>query len=467
MDRFYEMADMFLFPSLNECNPIVLKEAIGYRLPILTLGRDSYAAHYDRAHNINFLYGNSPHGDADMIERILSFEEAATTTYKMIEDMTEVYSHRLKQIDNVRKPEIVEEIFIDFVNGARVRIESAIPERNYRIFFMNTNNMRDMEIKNIDSEDNVAYIERPYYTSWHVAIQKEVNREMYAHLFNATGKKVYIAFDSRALGDTLAWIPYVEEFRRQHDCNVVCSTYWNSLLESTYSHIEFVEPNTEMDGLYAMYTIGVNKGVSDWRSISLQQVASEALGLDDQEIRPDLKINAEPLSRKKYVCIAEHSTAQAKYWNNPTGWQEVVNHLHTLGYDVVSMSKERTNLNGVIQFENHDIVEVAKCIKGCDFFIGLSSGLSWLAWALGKEVIMISGLTIPDFEFQLNNYRVYPKGKICKGCFNDLKVEPFDINNWNWCPRKKKMELFECSVSIKSKDVIKKIEKILQKNGTF
>ena len=34
-----------------------------------------------------------------------------------------------------------------------------------------------------------------------------------------------------------------------------------------------------------------------------------------------------------------------------------------------------------------------------DFFIGMSSGLSWLAWACNTKVVMISGVTIKENEF--------------------------------------------------------------------
>ena len=38
----------------------------------------------------------------------------------------------------------------------------------------------------------------------------------------------------------------------------------------------------------------------------------------------------------KYVCISVQSTAQAKYWNYPNGWDEVVKYIKTnLGYSVV------------------------------------------------------------------------------------------------------------------------------------
>ena len=41
------------------------------------------------------------------------------------------------------------------------------------------------------------------------------------------------------------------------------------------------------------------------------------------------------IPNKKYVCISTSSTAGLKHWQNETGWQEVVNHLNDLGYEVV------------------------------------------------------------------------------------------------------------------------------------
>ena len=45
------------------------------------------------------------------------------------------------------------------------------------------------------------------------------------------------------------------------------------------------------------------------------------------------------------------------------------------------------------------LAERARWLKHADFFVGLSSGLSWLAWAAGTPVVMISGFTHPLNEF--------------------------------------------------------------------
>jgi len=50
-------------------------------------------------------------------------------------------------------------------------------------------------------------------------------------------KRVYIALDSKALGDSLAWFPYLEEFRKQHQCELIVSTFMNDMFVGQYSEI--------------------------------------------------------------------------------------------------------------------------------------------------------------------------------------------------------------------------------------
>ncbi len=53
-------------------------------------------------------------------------------------------------------------------------------------------------------------------------------------------KKVLISFESNSLGDTLAWVPYCEEFRKKHNCEVLVSTFWNHFFEETYPNLNFI-----------------------------------------------------------------------------------------------------------------------------------------------------------------------------------------------------------------------------------
>lgn len=108
--------------------------------------------------------------------------------------------------------------------------------------------------------------------------------------------KVLINFDSKSLGDNIAWMPYAEEFRKKHNCKVVLSTFWNHLFEKEYPEIEFISPGTVVYNINGQYNIGwyfpwdTNKNPNDFRTISLQQTASDILGLEYKEIKPKITI---------------------------------------------------------------------------------------------------------------------------------------------------------------------------------
>ena len=49
-----------------------------------------------------------------------------------------------------------------------------------------------------------------------------------------------------------------------------------------------------------------------------------------------------------YVCIAVQSTTQSKYWNNPTGWHEIVRFLKEAGYRVICIDQKPVHGTGLI-----------------------------------------------------------------------------------------------------------------------
>lgn len=312
-----------------------------------------------------------------------------------------------------------------------------------------------------------------YYVDWEVTvINKNTNQ---ASVFNLDleNQRVYICLDSKSLGDTLAWFPYVEEFRKKHKCKVVCSTFWNQLFTEHYPEIEFVQPGEMVNNLKAMYTLGLfyidtnpdtNKHPDDPRVMPLQKIASDILGLDYREIRPLVKEPIVNENKSNQVCIAVHSTSQAKYWNNPFGWQDVVNWLRDKGYTVKLLSEEGTDFmgnkapTGVVLHPKGSIESVMEEMKKSKAFIGLGSGLSWLSWTLNVPTAIISGFSYKWAEMQDCIRITAPKG-VCQGCFNRVRLNAGD---WNWCPdHKGTPRQFECSREITSDMVIRELEKIL------
>jgi len=73
---------------------------------------------------------------------------------------------------------------------------------------------------------------------------------------------------------------------------------------------------------------------------------------------------------------------------------------------------------------------------------------------------MISNFTDENHEFNSNCIRVTNKS-VCNSCWNKPEFR-FDRGDWNWCPiHKNTPRQFECHTSIKSSDVIEKLQPLL------
>ena len=262
--------------------------------------------------------------------------------------------NNLKQL-NLPFKEITNNVSLHFVNGPKLEIlgDKSI-EYVCKFYDHDTGKLRFESTinNNMWTKSNIEY-----FINWRIELYDKNTNELLETLkYNAEGKRVYIHMDSKAIGDTLAWFPYIEEFRKKHKCKLICSTFHNDWFENEYPDIEFVSPGSRVESLYAMYTIGwyynedrkVNSDKSpiDFKKHPLGQTASSILGLRFKEIKPKITL---PKKGKqidgKYVCIAPHASAHAKYWNHPGGWQTVIDYLKDQGYKVVMVTHERLGDN--------------------------------------------------------------------------------------------------------------------------
>jgi hypothetical protein len=207
--------------------------------------------------------------------------------------------------------------------------------------------------------------------------------------------------------------------------------------------------------------------------VGLHRTAGHILGVDPKEEPPRLALSVSRRIAGPYVCIATKSSCQAKFWNNGHGWNMVVGHLKSLGYRVLAIDREATVGLGFtwnqIPHEAEDftgnlpLAERIALLRHADFFIGLGSGLSWLAWACKIPVILISGFSLPNCEFE-TPYRVY-SAHGCKGCWDDTAVN-FDHRDFLWCPRHKGTERqYECTRLITGQQVIGHIDRLMLDHG--
>ena len=305
---------------------------------------------------------------------------------------------------------------------------------------------------------------------------------VFQHDYSAKDRDVLIQFPVGTLGDTVGWFPYAVKFRERHQCRLTCamSEKLIPLFRDAHPDIEFLtHEEVKPERYYATYGVGLffdDKATilqpCDFRLVGLHRTAGYILGVDPSEVRPRISIpdgDGRPMA-ERYVCIATQSTSQAKYWNNPHGWRELVRFLKDAGYAVVCVDQKPAHGSGLVW--NHiphgaedrtglSLQECACWIRHADFFVGLSSGLSWLAWAVGAKVVMISGFSHPTTEFE-TPYRVI-NYHTCNSCWNDPALR-FDHKDFLWCPRHAGTpRQFECTRLITVEHVKKVIERVLTK----
>jgi autotransporter strand-loop-strand O-heptosyltransferase len=198
----------------------------------------------------------------------------------------------------------------------------------------------------------------------------------------------------------------------------------------------------------------------------LEKYASDLLGLPFEETCAKVAtvIKDRPI-KEKYFTISIQSTHQGRYWNAKKGWNILLNLLkQRYGLTAVCVdmynsygSKDCYNTipSGAIDKTGISLLESTHYMNHAEFHIGTSNGLSWLAHAVGKKVVLITNVTKKWCEFTTNVIRI-DNESVCHGCLNE---KPFDKYDWNWCPNHKNTKrMFECTTSISPHDVFDKIK---------
>ena len=454
-DIFMKAADLFMFNSTWECNPLVLREAISYGKPILARNLSQYKDMF-AMYITNIIPDSIVKQIRDMLTSPTIYPIPTNNLpMSFAKNNMDLYEHAMSVIPHKNKIKDYN-ITHHFVGKPFLEI-TGTSKSDFTVEFYD-----EQKLVHHDTIKCNHWIKlnRQYYTNWEIIVYKD-GVEVFHYNMNLNNRRVYISFESSSLGDTIAWMPYVEEFQKKHNCKLIVSTFKNFLFEKEYPELEFVAPGTTVDNIYAMYRIGwfydVNREPVLPNSIPLQQTATNILGLTYKEIKPRVTCKTRPQHPDdRYVAIATNSTAGCKFWTREA-WQEVINYLHTVGYSVVNTSLEENPFKHCSVLHDKSMENTIDCILHSQFFIGLSSGLSWLAWALDVPVIMISNFTQEDHEFKCHRVT---NTNVCHGCWNDPQYK-FDKGDWNWCPVHKGTERqFECQKWITPRMVIDKIKEI-------
>ncbi|EKM0526396.1 autotransporter strand-loop-strand O-heptosyltransferase [Cronobacter turicensis] len=371
-----------------------------------------------------------------------------------------------------------EGILYDFNDGARL----LLPAGDWRV------EISDDETGNIlfasDIAEGWVISTKKYYVPFRLQVWKKGQSEpLFDHALDMRDKPVLISFPTGTLGDLVGWVPYAERFRQTYGCQVECTMAQPiiDLFAPVYPELQFYAPErwasqrTHREPPYATWRVGLffqgdlDKQPFDFRAVGLHRTAGHILGVDPSEIVPDLRVNSPRQIAEPYVCIATQSTSQAKFWNNGSGWHEVIDFLKAQGYRVLCIDKERVVGRGYVWNKiphgvedftgNLPLRDRVALLEHAEFFIGLGSGLSWLAWGCRIPVVLISGFSLPASEFY-TPWRVI-NTHVCNGCWDDVRLN-FDHQDYFWCPRHKGTDRqYECTRFITGKQVIGHLRRLI------
>jgi autotransporter strand-loop-strand O-heptosyltransferase len=347
----------------------------------------------------------------------------------------------------------------DFNDGCRVLFPESEQPWRVRLSDLDTGNIiYETEIKGGRVNSSKRYFVRFRIEVW------AQDERILCHDYSAADRNVLVQFPVGTIGDTVGWFPYAVKFKERHGCNLTCAMAEKliPLFRNCYPDLVFrTHDEVNPQQFYATYSMGLffddKDGIfqpCDFRLVGLHRTAGYILGVDPAETPPRIALahNTRPIL-EPYVCIAAQSTTQAKYWNNPNGWREIVTFLKEAGYRVICIDQKPTHGAGIVwnhipygaedETGDRPLLERARWLKHAEFFVGLASGLSWLAWSVGTPVVMISGFSHPMTEFQ-TPYRVI-NYHACNSCWNDV-LHQFDHHDFLWCPRHQNTpRQFECT----------------------
>lgn len=312
-----------------------------------------------------------------------------------------------------------------------------------------------------------------YYIHWYIEAWLD-GEKVFEHLMDLNHQSIYVFMVNGVVGDTISVLPYVDELRRKYDADIylyppdnfhdICREYLPEI-----NIVKEIPEDCYGSFCLAVFDLPPYLIPDDSRHWPPFMSAKVILGLH-HHARPIRYYPTAPRQiKEKYVCIAVQASGIMKRWLYPGGWDIVVEYLNSLGYRVLCIDGSDHFVEGKYEVnipagaENYTgllpLMDRINLLAYSDFFIGLGSGLSWLADACNIPVVLISGFSLPIAEFD-TPYRINNQF-VCHGCYNDIRVDWKKV-----CPYHRGTEReFECAKAITPLQVVQAIERLREDHG--
>ncbi|MBR5913406.1 MAG: autotransporter strand-loop-strand O-heptosyltransferase [Selenomonadaceae bacterium] len=353
---------------------------------------------------------------------------------------------------------------LDFNFGLRLEV----PEGNWRVRIIDFDSGIIFFDKYV-SDVRLSSLEF-YYIHWKVELFLD-DEKVFSHTLDLENKQVLMNVPRIGMGDVISMLPYIEEFRRKNNCEVsiILPDYLREFTAYLYPELKQVGDVNYKS--YAAYHIPIPSDILpvwsvDMRNYPLGRIVGVALGLNTIAPKKIFEPTMSPLIDDPYVCIAVQASHPKKGWFYPKGWDIIIDYLKSLGYRVLCIDRHQEVSDESIKIckpdgaedvtGNFSIMHRANMLYYAEFFIGLSSGIAWIADAVGCPVVMICGFSQDWFEFY-TPYRVANR-LVCNGCLTDLRVSYMKQN----CPyHEGTPREFECQKKISPRQVMNAIEQLI------
>jgi autotransporter strand-loop-strand O-heptosyltransferase len=470
---FYAAVDAFMFNSTWECAPLAVREAIAHGLPTFTRNLPQYL---DMFTPYVIPFSDSLEENASILLRELI--ESGKNLGDFMPPTNDVERFRKQMLQHYSETHTAPEVTIDvkahITTGSTARLHiTQLPPGEFTAQFIDT------------AEDKIVYRtliqqgrwyqpNQHWFTPWRVEILSG-DRVVWSWSMPTQGGEVVVQFDSSSLGDSLVWMGQVERFKEHWGFSKVwVKTHKDWLWDTEYYASRGVQIGSEFpEGLPKIH-IGVYYNMEepwnraqhrmDWRKIHLAQIGSDRLGIPFEERRPRLapQFKKAPIkaSDKPIVTFATHSTAGAKYWQREECWAELIDRFPNHRWIHTSKESHRPPA----EQSGESLEEVASWMLSSQFFVGISSGLSWFAWALGVPTFIISGFTPSVVEESRGIWTIQNK-RVCNSCWS---WDVFDKGDWDWCPAHKgTSRQFECTKEISPGMVAERIMEVIDVEGAI
>lgn len=385
---------------------------------------------------------------------------------EMMRKMVDISMERNNAAGEIAGETGIEGLRLDFNNGLRLQI----PDGNWHVTIRDY----DSGITFFDQDvSKVVLISiEKYYIHWQIEVFHD-GEPVFGHIFDPAEQKIRLVFVSGLIGDMQSFLPYIPMVRDYWQADVYYS------IDSRMSEIcgrlfpDIRQADRIEEGTYATFYFAAGLRLWGWtpidgRTFPMTQMGQMILGLPYAPPKPAW-VPGPRVIKEPYVCIGVQASTAGKGWHYPRGWDEVTDYLKGLGYRVLCIDKEKKYRSKLTDYSmemprgaedftgDRPLIERADMLGHAEFFVGLCSGLSWLARTADCPVVMIGGFTMYWTEFS-TPYRVYNR-LLCSGCYNDLRI------NWqeNGCARQwaGSDDILQCSKKITPRMVIQAIDSLI------